>query len=177
MEVNDLESPLLNNTTKELSVKERYEMLLDHDILLDTINHAFHQQEGTLDKYYALYLQSQKRMLPSYLGTAYNIFKTISPGRAFKQVMNQLFEIMQMHYPLSKLDINWISDREVSIDVPNCHKRRKTGEYAKKLGLDINPAAMCGFEARFFREILKEFGVDMKVTLHNNGCHTVASLK
>ena len=176
MEVNDLESPLLNNTIKELALKERYDMLLDHDILVDAINHAFHQQAGTLDQYYDFYLQTQKRMLPSYLGTVFNVFKSISPGRAFKQVINQLFNIMQMHYPLSTLDINWISDREVAIGVPNCHKRRKTEEYAKKAGLDINPVAMCAFEARFFREIFKEFGIDMKVTLNNDGCHSVATL-
>lgn len=44
MEENDVGSPLLNTATEELSLRARYDMLLDHTVLLDVINHAFHHQ-------------------------------------------------------------------------------------------------------------------------------------
>jgi len=135
---------------KELSLEERYEMLLEQSLLMDAINHAFHKELGVLDKYYEFYLQAQKNMLPSYLGTIYGMFKALAPSRAFKQVINQVMSIVQMHHELSKIDFGWISDREARIDIKNCHKRQKTNELAKKAGLSINPMAMCAVEARFF---------------------------
>jgi hypothetical protein len=161
---------------KELSVDKKYQMLLDQSILQDAINYAFHKELGAVDQYYDFYLAAQKRMLPSYLGAVFGIMKTITPGRTFKRVMNQVIEIMQMHHPLSKLGINWISDREVSIDVTNCQILRKTQNFAEKAGLDINPVALCGFEARFFRDIFKEFDVDMQVTLKPGGCSSIAKM-
>ena len=161
---------------KELSIDEKYKNLLDQSILSDAINYAFHKELGVLDKYYDLYIAAQKRMLPSYMSAVFGFMKAITPGRTFKRVMNQVIEIMQMHHPLSQLDINWISDREVSIGVPNCEKLRKTGEFADKAGLDINPVAMCGFEARFFRDIFKEFDIEMKVTLKPGGCSSIATM-
>ena len=161
---------------KELSIDEKYKMLLDQSILSDAIHYAFHKELGVLDTYYDFYITAQKRMLPSYMGAIFGFMKTITPGRTFKRVMNQIIEIMQMHHPLAKLDINWISDREVSIGVTKCEKLRKTGEFAEKAGLDINPVAMCGFEARFFRDIFKEFDIEMKVALKPGGCSAIARM-
>lgn len=166
----------MNLAFKELSLKERYESLLENSILMDAINYAFHKEVDTLEKYYEFYLQAQKRMLPSYLGTVYGVFKTLSPGRAFKQVINQLMAIIQMHYDLSTIDFEWLSDREVRIGIKNCPKRQQTGEFAKKAGLNINPIAMCAFEGRFFRDIFKEFGIDMNVTFTKDGCDSIAKM-
>lgn len=161
---------------KELSIEEKYNMLLDTSIEQDAINYAFHKELGVLDKYYDFYIAAQKRLLPSYMGAVVGFMKTITPGRTFKRVMNQVIEMMQMHHPLSKLEINWISDREVSMGITNCEKLRKTGEFAEKVGLDINPVAMCGFEARFFRDLFKEFDIEMKVTLKPGGCTGIAKM-
>ena len=161
---------------KELSIDEKYNMLLDQSILSDAIYYAFHKELGVLDKYYDFYITAQKRMLPNYMGAIFGFMKAITPGRTFKRVMNQIIEIMQMHHPLAKLDINWTSDREVSIGVTKCEKLRKTGEFAEKAGLDINPVAMCGFEARFFRDIFKEFDIEMKVALKPGGCSAIARM-
>ena len=161
---------------KELSINEKYNLLLDQSILQDAINYAFYQKLDAVDQYYDFYLAAQKRLLPSYLGTVFGVMKAITPGRTFKRVMSQVVEIMQMHHPLSKLGINWISDREVSIDVTNCPILQKTKQFVEKAELDINPIAMCGFEARFFRDIFKEFDVEMQVTLKPDGCFSVAKM-
>jgi len=162
---------------KELPLEDRYKMLLDQSILSDAINYASHKELGAVNKYFESYLKAQKRMLPSYMGTVFRVFKTITPGRAFKQVINQVLSIMQMHHELSQIDVSWISNREVSMGVKNCQKLQKTRELAKKAGLDINPVALCAFEARFFREIFKEFGIDMKVTLERDGCTSTATMR
>jgi hypothetical protein len=53
----------------------------------------------------------------------------------------------------------------------------KDERVSKKAGLNLNPKAFCGMEARLFPEYLKEFGVEMKVTLEKNGCTTVMKFK
>jgi hypothetical protein len=50
---------------KELSIDEKYNMLLDQSILQDAINYAFYQELDAVDQYYDFYLAAQKRMLPS----------------------------------------------------------------------------------------------------------------
>jgi hypothetical protein len=161
---------------KELSFEERYDLLFEQYQLLDAINYAFHKEQGIVDEYYEFYTQAQQRTIPSYLGPVLGIFKAITPGRAFKQVVNQMLTIFQAHHELSQFDISWISDREVSIGLTNCHTRAKKGELAKKVDLDINPVAICAREGRFFQELFKDLGIDVQVTFTDTGCITTAKM-
>ena len=162
---------------KEISLLEKYKKLLDQYILEEAITFTFIKEKGLQDEYFDFGMSAIKKIIPSYMGGTFKIFKALSRGRAFKQIINQLVNTVQAVTPLSEMEINMVSDQEAIMTVKNCSHKRKIGEIAKKAGLDLNPIAFCAIEARNFPEYLKEFGVDMKVTLEKDGCTTTIKLK
>jgi len=162
---------------KEISIEEKYEKLLDQYVLEEAINFTFIKEKGLQEEYFNFSMSAIKKMIPSYLGGTMKIFKAFSRGRAFKQILNQLINTTQVTTPLSEIEVDLVSDQEAILTINDCSHKRKIGEIAKKAGLDLNPTAFCGMEARNFPEYLKEFGVDMKVTIEKNGCTTIMKLK
>ena len=65
---------------KEMPLEEKYDKILDEYILSDVINYAFHKELGVVNKYHDFYVKVQKKMLPSFLGTAFKMFKAVAPG-------------------------------------------------------------------------------------------------
>jgi hypothetical protein len=155
-----------------MSIKEKYEKLLQQYIIEEAISFTFVREKGLQDEYFDFRMRAMKKMIPNYMGGTLKIFKALSRGRAFKQILNQLVNTIQMITLLSELEVKMVSDQEVIMTINDCSHKRKLEETAKKAGLDLNPIAFCGFEARNFPEYLKEFGVDMKVTLEKDGCTT-----
>lgn len=91
-----------------------------------------HKELGVVDKYYNLYVNVTKRMLPNFLGTAFKVLKATSPSRAFKQVTDQLAYIWQVTMPLSNIELIRISDREVTMRSKNCPMLKKMRDLVKK---------------------------------------------
>lgn len=91
-----------------------------------------HKELGVVDKYYDLYVNVTKRMLPSFLGTAFKVLKATSPSRAFKQVTDQLAYIWQVTMPLSNIELIRISDREVTMRSKNCPMLKRMRDLVKK---------------------------------------------
>jgi hypothetical protein len=73
-------------------------------------------------------------MVPSYLGTSFKMFKTLSRGRAFKQIINQLVNTVQMSTPLHEIVVNMVSDQEAVMTVNECSHLKRMSELAKKPG-------------------------------------------
>ena len=65
-------------------------------------------------------MEAYKNMVPGYMDSAFKLMKTVSPSRAFKQVVNQLMFFFQSTQPLSNMELTWNSDREAVIKTKNC---------------------------------------------------------
>ena len=162
---------------KEMPIEERYDKLLESYLLNHAINYALHKELGVVTKYIDFYVKIQKKMVPSYFGTAFKVFKTLSPGKAFKQQIKQIMNIFQETQPLSNMELTWISDREVIIKTENCVVLDKMRKLVKNAGLDINPRFLCGIDTTLVAEMTKEFGVNTIVKKEKNGCITTIKLK
>lgn len=162
---------------KEMPIEEKYDKLLDQYLLNEAKNYALHKELGVISKSTDFNVKVQKKMLPSYLGTAFKLFRTISASRAFKSVVNQLMYTFQSTQPLSNMELTWISDREAVIRTKNCTNIKKMRDLVKKAGLDINPRFMCGIDTKTITELAKEFGVDTHMKLEENGCKMTMKLK
>ena len=162
---------------KDLSIENRYNGLLDQFLLNTAINHALQKELGAVDRYDELWVDVQKRMLPSYLGIGLKVLKTFSPSRVFKLIVDQVVELLQLFVPLSDVEVSFVSDREAEITVNNCQKRRRTIELVRKAKLDLNPMSVCAVDARTLPKVLEEFGLDVKVRHTRNGCIGTYKLK
>ena len=162
---------------QDLSIEKRYNELLDQFLLNAAISHALHRELGAVDKYDKLWVDVQKKMVPSYLGIGLKILKTFSPSRMFRLIVNQVVELLQSYMPLSDIEVSFVSGREAEVIVRNCQKRRRMIELVKKAKLDLNPMSICAMDARTLPEVLKEFGIDAKVRFQKNGCFGTYELK
>jgi len=162
---------------KEMPLEEKYDRLLDDHLLAIASGYALHKELGVIDKSNDLWVKAQKKMLPKILGPVFKLLKVLSPGRTFKQVMNQSVYAFQETEPLSNIEISWISDREGVMRIKNCERLRRTRELVKKTGLDVDPKELCEMEYQTLKEIGKEFGIDLTWELEENGCRSTAKLK
>ena len=169
-EVRDLE-------IKEMPLEEKYDKLLDDYLLANAAGYALHKELGVVDKSNNLWVKVQKKMLPSVLGVAFKVLKTISPGRAFKQVTDQYVYSIQRFIPLSNVELTMVSDREAVVRIKNCPVLKRQRDLVKKAGLDVDPRFLCEIDAKINPEVAKEFGVDLTFELEENGCTTTAKLK
>ena len=158
---------------KEMPLEEKYDKIMDMMITLYAQTYAFNKEQGTVDKWLDHYVQVQNKMMPSYMGAVMKLFKTLTPGRTFKQAVNQFMYVFQMEQPLSSLELSWISDREAAIRVKNCHFLRRSKEIIKKIGLYIDPKEICELENRAHTHpdhMSKKMGMDVYCTPEENGC-------
>ena len=162
---------------KELSIQNKYDGLLDQYLLNIAINHALQKELGAVEKYDDLWVDVQKRMLPSYLGIGIKVLKTFSPSRVFKMIVSQVVELLQLFMPLTSIEVSFISDREAEIIVNNCQRRRRIIELVKKAKLDINPMSICTVDARTLPKVLKEFNLEVGIRHTRNGCIGTYRLK
>ena len=157
-------------TIKEMPIEKKYDELLDTYVLTEVINHVLHKEAGTVKKYVELSVEAYKNMIPSYIGSAFKLMKTVSPSRAFKQAVNQLMYFFQSTQPSSNMELTWNSDREAVITTKNCAILKRMKNIVKKTGLDANPKSMCGIHTAIFKEVFKEFGTEISIKTEQNGC-------
>lgn len=162
---------------KEMPSEEKFDRLLDDFLLSVITGYALHKELGVIDKYLDMSIKVNKKMLPRFLGPVFKLMNVLSPGRTFKQVINQSMYIFQEIEPLSNLELSWISDREAVLRVKNCKRLRRTRELVKKSGLNIDPTEPCEMECQTLKGISREFGVDVTWELEENGCRITGKLK
>lgn len=141
------------------------------------MNFALHKEMGTLDKRNAMMSNVYKKMLPSLLGVALKVMKTVAPGKTFKKMVDGFVAFSQTMVPLSKIEVTWVSDREAVIRTKNCPQLLRGRELSKKAGLDIDPKEICINDSKTLPEMLDAFGMDVTMELEENGCVVRAKLK
>ena len=175
LEVKDLEN-------KEMPIDERYDRLLDEYISDNAIGFALFKQLGVdkelgLEKSVALSVETDKKMLPAYLGIAFKVLKAVTPGKAFNQVLDSYLYHGQTWHPLSGLEVTKISDREAVVRIKNCVLLKRARDLVKKTGLDIDPKIFCERDAKYFPKLFEDFGIDIAWKLDEKGCLATAKLK
>jgi len=162
---------------KEMPVEEKHDKLLDQYILSELRNYALHKELGTIDKRNAMMLKVWKKMLPSVMGVALKVMKTIAPSKTFKKMMDGFVSFAQVMVPLSNIEVTWVSDREAVMRTKNCPQLVRGRELAKKAGLDIDPKEICRNDSKTMPEMFEQFGIDVTMELEENGCVVRAKLK
>jgi hypothetical protein len=167
---------------KEMPIDEKYDRLLDEYISDNAISFALFKELGVdtelgLEKSVALSVETDKKTLPAYLGIAFKVLKTITPGKAFNQVLNSYLYHGQTWHPMSALEVTKISDREAVVRIKNCVLLKRARDLVKKTGLDIDPKIFCERDAKYFPKLFKDFGIDIAWELEENGCRATAKLK
>ena len=162
---------------KEMPVEEKYDKLLDQYILGNLMNFALQKEMGTLDKRNAMMLKVYKKMLPSFLGVALKVMKTVAPSKTFKKMVDGFVSLSQIMVPLSNIEVTWVSDREAVMRTRNCPQLLRGRELAKKAGLDIDPKEICRNDSKTMPGMLEQFGIVATMELEENGCVIRAKLK
>ena len=141
-----------------MPLEEKYNDLYDDYSLFAATTFALLKEQGMLDKFTDLQAQVQKKNLPSFLGmTAFKILKTVSPGRVFKQLIDQFMYSLQRSNSLSNIELTKVTDREVVIRINNCQGLKGMREIVEKANLDIDPKEFCKIETTILPEVVKEF--------------------
>ncbi len=163
-------------SVKEMPLEEKYDRLLEQYLLYQITNYALLKELGATEKYYDLLVKVNRKMLPSYLPVAFKVVKTTLPSKAFKHLVNDFAYASQMSLPLSNIEVNKISEREAVIRVKNCPALKRMKKIVKETGLDVDPVALCALEARMFRELARDLGVNLTTQVEKNGCALTARL-
>jgi hypothetical protein len=164
-------------TIKEMPLEEKYEKLRDAYLLDRATLYALHKRLGIVDKCIESLVKTQKNMVPSLPAATYKLLKAVAPGTAFNQLMDQEIYQMQMDMPLSNIEVNRVSDREVTMKIRDCPELKRTGELIKKAGLDVDPKELCEIEPKVMRGMAKDFGIDVSWRPEENGCFWTVKLK
>lgn len=162
---------------EEMPLHEKYDTLLESFILTMATDYALFEELGQVERYLDMHVKVRKKMLPNLLGTAFRLFKRISPKRAIAQVIKQYAYTQQMYLPKKNIEVNWDSEREVVGRIKNCPNLSRLRDIVKKAGLNIDPRFHCGIEAKVLRELAKEFGLDANVEIEENGCRFTGKLR
>ena len=162
---------------KEMPLEEKYEKTLDAYLLNTATLYTLHKKQGIVDKCIESLVKAQKNMIPSLPAATYKLLKTVAPGTAFNQLMDQIIYGMQADRPLSCIEVNRVSGREVSIRMKDCPILKRNGELIKKAGLDVDAKELCEIEPKVMREVAKDFGVDVSWRPEENGCLWTVKLK
>ena len=165
---------------KEMPLEEKFERLLNQMLVVWASGYAWHKENGTMDEWLDFLAKVQKKTLPlsTGLGKAFfKLAKTVSPGRTFKQVVNEAVYDEQKWLPFSSLEVSYVSDREAILKIKNCPLIKAYAELLKKTGLNITPKYICENDLKFIPKAFKEFGVDLTSTIEENGCQTTIKLK
>jgi len=163
---------------KEMPLEEKYDRLLDEHYLGLATDYVILKEQGLVDKSLDLWVKVQKKMLPGSLGmAAFKLLKAISPGRAFKQVTDQLVYTMQNELPLSNMEVTYVSDREANVTNKNCPILKRMRDVVEKVDLDVDPKFICEYHTKYLPELLDEFGIEVSCKLEENGCVFTGKLK
>jgi len=162
---------------KEMPLEEKYDKLLDGYLENSIINYALLKELGAIDKGIDLSVKVGTKMLPSLVGIAFKMLKTVAPGKAFNQLVDKYVYTMQGTMSLSDFELKRVSDREATVRVKNCPVLKRVRTLVEKTGLDIEPRSICELESRINQGIAKEFGVNIVTKLEENGCINIAKLK
>ena len=165
---------------KEMSLEEKYDKLYDFLALYYAASYAFNKEHGTVDKWPDYLAKVMGKMMPSFMGSVVRLMKVVSPGRTFKQSVNQMMYAFQMEQPLSGLELSWVSDREAVVRMKNCEMLRRLRDVVKKAGLNIGPREVCKSEIAMHmspEHITKKFGMGLTCDLEENGCKWTFKLK
>jgi len=162
---------------KEMPIEEKYDKLLDSYILGWIANYSLNKELGAVDKSINFSVEMQKKLLPSVWGPLFNLLKALTPGRVFKQIVEQYVYNMQSAMPLSNIELSWVSDRELVLNIKNCPALQRGRELVKKTGVKVDPRELCEVESKINKELTKEFGVDLAWKQTENGCTWTAKLK
>jgi len=166
-----------NLAIKEMPLEEKYEKILDAYLLNSATLYALHKQLGIGDKCIESLVKTQKNMIPSLPAATYKLLKALAPGKAFNQLMDQQIYEMQVDMPLSNIEVNRVSDREVTMRIKGCPILKRTGELIKKAGLNVDPKELCEIEPKVTRGVAKDFGIDVAWRPEQNGCLWTVKLK
>ena len=165
---------------KEMPIEEKYDKLLDFYALYYAASYAFNKEQGTMDKWPDYLAKVMGKMMPSFMGPVVKLMKIVSPGRTFKQAINQFMYMSQMEQPLSGLELSWVSDREAVVRYKNCDLLRRLREVVKQTGFNIDPREVCKSEIAMHvspEHPTKKFGIDLACELEENGCKWTMKLK
>jgi len=162
---------------KEMPLEERHDKLMDQYMLTELMSYALNKELGTMDKRNAMMLEVWKKMLPSYMGIALKVMKTVAPSTTFKKLVNGFVSFGQVTIPLSNIESTWVSDREAVIRFKNCPFLSRGKELAKKAGLDIDPKEICKNDSKVMPKMFEQFGIEVTMELEETGCRATAKLK
>jgi len=160
-----------------MPLEEKHDKLLDQYVLSELMSYALHKELGTMDKRNDMMLKVWKKMLPSLMGIALKVMKTIAPATTFKKIVDGFVSFSQVTIPLSNIELTWVSDREAVIRSKNCPFLVRGKELAKKAGLDIDPKEICKNDQTYMPRMFEEWGIDVTMELEENGCRATAKLK
>jgi len=160
-----------------MPLEEKYDKLLDEYLEGAIINYAVLKELGAIDKGIESSVKVQAKMLPSLVGIAFKMLKTVAPGKAFNQLVDNYVYTMQSTLSLSDFELSRVSDREATVRVKNCPILKRVRTLVEKSGLEIEPKSICELETRINQGVAKEFGVNMTTKLEDNGCVHTAKLK
>lgn len=161
---------------KEMPLEEKYDKLLDGYWLNVIGSYALVKELGAVDKALDLSMKAAAKMFPTRVGIAYDLLKTIAPGTAFNQLVDNYAYSLQMTLSPQDIELNKISDREATLRINNCPILKRMRSLIKKTGLDIDPKAYCEIESKITQGAAKEYGIDMLTKLRENGCILTAKL-
>ena len=158
--------------TKELTLKEKYDQLFDEHMLNLVTFYSLHKEMGIVDKGVDWSLKIRRKMLPGGLGkSAFKLLKAVSPSKALNQLLKQYMGIFQTTISLSDIELNRISDREVTVRVKHCPELVRMKEIIEKTDLDLSPRFMCENRCKGVTlEAAKEFGIDGTSEFEEKGC-------
>jgi hypothetical protein len=165
-----------NVDIREMSLQEKYDQLLESFLLTMATDYALFEELEVVDRYLDMHVMVRKKMLPSLLGTAFKVFKTISPKKAIEQVVKQYAYSQQMYLPKKHIEIQWMSERDVVGRIKNCPHLSRLRDIVKKADLKIDPRFHCVIEAKVLQELAREFGLDVNVEIEKNGCKFTGKL-
>jgi hypothetical protein len=171
------EKEVKNLAIKQMPLEEKYEKLLDAYLLNSATLYALHKKLGIVDKCIESLVKTEKNRIPSFSAGIYKLLKTVAPGTAFNQLMDQEIYEMQATMPLSNIEVNRVSSREVTMRIKGCPILKRTGELIKKTGLDVDPKELCEIEPKVMSGVAKDFGIDMSWRPEENGCSWTVKLK
>ena len=163
-----------------MPLEEKYERLLNQMTLVWAEAYDFNKKQGTTDEWLNYMANVEKKLLPYTTGLGkvfFKFMKKVAPGKTFKQAVGKVLYDQQKWHQYSNLELSWISDREAIWKVKDCPFLKKYEELIEKTGFDITPKYICENDIKFMLNVFKEYGVDLKSKLEENGCQIKIKLK
>jgi hypothetical protein len=177
-----LEGGCENLAIKEMSLEEKYDRIFDFFTLTHAICYASHKQLGTIDKWLDITVEAFGKIQPRFMEPVVKLMTT--PGMTIEQIFKEalkhtLYAEQQMH-PLSEIEFNFVSDRELVVKFNNCERLRRAKKVVKEAGLNFNPLELCEMEKRIHlhpRHPMRQMGLDVTAELGETGCKWTFRLK